>query len=103
LQAERIQPWHFRMWQQVHDPDFLPRAREILSLYEQATRLLAEDIWVICVDAKPRSRPGKALTHRVHPFPTRPCRLPCAISAAECEAHALPFRVQVVWLPTYAS
>jgi hypothetical protein len=52
LQAERIKPWRFRMWQQVHDPQFLPRAREILALYEQAARLLAEDIWVICVDEK---------------------------------------------------
>jgi hypothetical protein len=52
LQAERIKPWRFRMWQQVQDPQFLPRAREILALYEQAARLLAEDIWVICVDEK---------------------------------------------------
>jgi transposase len=173
LHAERIKPWRFRMWQQVHDPQFLPRAREILTLYAQAAQLLAEDIWVICVDEKtsiqarqgidpPRpAMPGSSMQiapryqrkGALHLFAllsvadglvqgccrTRkrfgdwqvffwqcivpealrrgvrdirlildngPTHAPKRLAAwldAECEAHELPFRVQVVWLPKYAS
>jgi transposase len=35
--------------------------------------------------------------------PTHASKRLAAWLDAECEAHALPFRVQVVWLPTYAS
>jgi transposase len=173
LQAERIKPWRFRMWQKVRDPQFLPRAEAILTLYQQAAHLLAEDVWVICVDEKtsiqaregidpPRpSIPGSSM--HIAPRYTRKgalnlfallsvadglvrgccrarkrfgdfqvffwqCIVPEALQRgvreirlildngpthapkrladwldAECETHELPFTVQVVWLPTYAS
>jgi transposase len=52
FQEERIKPWRFRMWQKVHDPNFLPLAKAILTLYEEALALLTEQVWVICVDEK---------------------------------------------------
>lgn len=52
LQAERLKPWRFHLWQHVRDPLFLERAKAVLGLYEQAVELLKAGIWVICVDEK---------------------------------------------------
>lgn len=53
LQAERLRPWRYHFWQKISDPGaFLVRARPVLELYEQATNLLRQGIWVVCVDEK---------------------------------------------------
>jgi hypothetical protein len=53
LQAERLRPWRFRLWQHIQDPAlFLARARPILHLYGQAQALLRQGTWVVCLDEK---------------------------------------------------
>jgi len=53
LAAEQIRPWRYHTWQHIQKPEeFLERARPILHLYEQATSLLAQGIWVVCTDEK---------------------------------------------------
>ncbi len=53
LAAEKIRPWRYRMWQQIHDPPtFLERARPVLQLYAEAHLLLQAGSWVVCVDEK---------------------------------------------------
>jgi len=53
LQAEKIRPWRYRLWQHIHDPSaFLQRARPILQLYGRAHSLLEQGTWVVCVDEK---------------------------------------------------
>jgi DDE superfamily endonuclease len=53
LQAERIRPWRFRLWQHIQNPAaFLERARPVLQLYAQATALLRLGTWVVCADEK---------------------------------------------------
>jgi hypothetical protein len=53
LQAEKIKPWRYHSWQHILDPQaFLERARPVLELYQQAVDLLAQGIWVVCVDEK---------------------------------------------------
>jgi transposase len=53
LAAEQIRPWRYHSWQHIQNPEaFLVRARPVLQLYEQATSLLEQGIWVICVDEK---------------------------------------------------
>ncbi|MFL5697901.1 MAG: IS630 family transposase [Ktedonobacteraceae bacterium] len=53
LTAEQIRPWRFHSWQHIQDPEiFLQRARPVLHLYEQATSLLRQGIWVVCADEK---------------------------------------------------
>jgi hypothetical protein len=40
-------------FQHIQDPEtFLERARPVLQLYEQATTLLQEGVWVVCTDEK---------------------------------------------------
>ena len=53
LTAEQIRPWRFHSWQHIQDPEtFLQRARPVLQLYEHATALLEQGIWVVCADEK---------------------------------------------------
>jgi len=52
LKAERVKPWRYHFWQKVIDPSFLALATPVLRLYEQAKSLLAQGIWVVCVDEK---------------------------------------------------
>jgi len=53
LTAEQIHPWRFHAWQHIQNPEeFLQRARPVLHLYEHATVLLREGIWVVCADEK---------------------------------------------------
>jgi len=53
LQAEQIRPWRFHSWQHIQKPqEFLDRARPVLQLYEHATVLLEQGIWVVCTDEK---------------------------------------------------
>jgi len=53
LTAEQIRPWRFHSWQHIQNPEaFLQRARPVLRLYEQATFLLEQGFWVICIDEK---------------------------------------------------
>lgn len=53
LRAEKIRPWRYRMWQHIHEPvSFLARARPVLQLYAQASTLLREGTWLVCVDEK---------------------------------------------------
>ena len=53
LAAEQIRPWRYHSWQHIQDPEaFLERARPVLQLYEQATVLLEQGIWVVCADEK---------------------------------------------------
>jgi len=53
LAAEQIRPWRYHSWQHIQDPEaFLSRARPVLQLYEQATVLLEQGIWVVCADEK---------------------------------------------------
>lgn len=53
LRAERIRPWRFRMWQHIAEPaTFATRARPVLESYAIARHLLAEGIWLVCVDEK---------------------------------------------------
>jgi hypothetical protein len=53
LQAEKIRPWRYRLWQHIHDPAaFLQRARPVLQLYASAQTLLERGTWVVCVDEK---------------------------------------------------
>ena len=53
LQAEKIRPWRYRMWQLIQDPaSFLAQARPVLQLYAQASALLQAGTWVVCVDEK---------------------------------------------------
>jgi hypothetical protein len=53
LTAEQIRPWRFHSWQHIQNPEtFLQRARPVLRLYEHATALLEQGIWVVCIDEK---------------------------------------------------
>jgi len=53
LSAEQIRPWRYHSWQHIQNPEtFLVRARPVLHLYEHATSLLEQGIWVVCVDEK---------------------------------------------------
>jgi transposase len=53
LTAEQVRPWQFHSWQHIQDPEtFLQRARPVLQLYEHATALLKQGIWVVCADEK---------------------------------------------------
>jgi len=53
LAAEQIRPWRYHSWQHIQKPEeFLVRARPVLHLYEQATSLLKQGIWVVCTDEK---------------------------------------------------
>ncbi len=52
LQAERIKPWRYRLWQHVRDPRFLELAKPVLRLYELAQELYRLGVWVVCVDEK---------------------------------------------------
>lgn len=83
LQAERIRPWRYRMWQHIpHPAAFLERARPVLSLYAQATALLQAGTWVVCAEEKtsiqaraaeqpPRAARGR---HGARPSPRDTCR-----------------------------
>ncbi len=51
--ADKLKPWRYHNWQHIGDPQtFLERARPVLRLYERAVALLAEGIWLVCVDEK---------------------------------------------------
>ncbi len=53
LSAEQLRPWRFHSWQHIQQPEeFLERARPVLQLYEDATALLKQGIWVVCTDEK---------------------------------------------------
>ena len=53
LEVEQIHPWRYHSWQHIQEPEaFLVRARPVLRLYEQATSLLDQGIWVVCTDEK---------------------------------------------------
>jgi transposase len=53
LQAEQIRPWRFHSWQHIQKPqEFLARARPVLQLYEHASTLLEQGIWIVCTDEK---------------------------------------------------
>ncbi len=53
LQAEKIRPWRYRLWQHIHNPAaFLERARPVLQLYASARALLESGTWVVCGDEK---------------------------------------------------
>ena len=53
LAAEQIRPWRYHTWQHIQNPEaFLERARPVLQLYERATALLQQGIWVVCADEK---------------------------------------------------
>jgi hypothetical protein len=53
LAEEQIRPWQYHSWQHIQNPEeFLRRARPVLQLYEQATVLLSQGIWVVCTDEK---------------------------------------------------
>jgi transposase len=53
LAQERLKPWRYHTWQHVLNPQaFLERARPVLTLYQQASALLKELVWVVCVDEK---------------------------------------------------
>ncbi len=53
LAAEQIRPWRYHSWQHIQKPEeFLERARPVLHLYEQATALLEQGVWVVCADEK---------------------------------------------------
>jgi transposase len=53
LKAEHIRPWRYHNWQHLHDLEsFLARARPVLQAYPQAKALLAQGIWLLCMDEK---------------------------------------------------
>jgi hypothetical protein len=53
LAAEQIRPWRYHPWQHIQDAEaFLLRARPVLQVYEHATALLEQGIWVVCTDEK---------------------------------------------------
>jgi hypothetical protein len=53
LQAEKIKPWRYRLWQHILDPlAFMERAGPVLELYQQATALLKVGKWLVCLDEK---------------------------------------------------
>src|SRR2546421_564265 len=53
LADEQIRPWRYHPWQHIQNSErFLERARPVLQLYEQATALLEQGIWVVCTDEK---------------------------------------------------
>lgn len=53
LRADKLQPWRYRLWQHIHDPAaFLERAKPVLQLYANASSLLRQGTWVVCVDEK---------------------------------------------------
>lgn len=63
LAQEKVQPWRYRRWQHINDPEvFLERARPILRLYGQAQTLLRQGTWVVCLDEKTsiQAREGEA-------------------------------------------
>jgi hypothetical protein len=54
LEAEQIRPWRYHPWQHIQDAEAfrISRARPVLHLYEHATALLEQGIWVVCTDEK---------------------------------------------------
>jgi hypothetical protein len=53
LQAEKLRPWRFRLWQHIQNgAAFLERARPVLQVYAQAATLLQAGTWVVCADEK---------------------------------------------------
>ncbi len=53
LAVEQIHPWRYHSWQHISAPEeFLSRARPVLRLYEHATTLLEQGVWVVCTDEK---------------------------------------------------
>jgi hypothetical protein len=75
LQAERLKPWRFHLWQHVRDPLFLERAKAVLALYEQAVELLKAGIWVICVDEKTSLQARQGVDEPVPAGPGSPVQL----------------------------
>ncbi len=68
--ADKLKPWRYHNWQHILDPDrFLERARPVLELYQQATELLKQGIWVVCVDEKTSIQ---ARQRHQSPQPARP-------------------------------
>src|SRR5260370_3596831 len=61
LAAEQIRPWRYHTWQHIQNPEaFLERARPVLQLYERATALLQQGIWVARADEKPSTTTREA-------------------------------------------
>jgi hypothetical protein len=53
LSSDKLKPWRYHNWQHILDPQkFLERARPVLEIYAQATALLRNGIWAVCVDEK---------------------------------------------------
>lgn len=53
LRADKLQPWRYRLWQHIHErAAFLERAKPVLQLYANASSLLRQGTWVVCVDEK---------------------------------------------------
>ena len=75
LQAERLKPWRYHLWQHSRDPHFLPRAKAVLQLYEQAVELLKAGIWVICVDEKTSLQARQGLDEPLPACPGSPLQV----------------------------
>lgn len=75
LQAERLKPWRFHVWQHIRDPLFLERARAVLPLYEQAVELLKRGIWVLCVDEKTSLQARQGIDHPLPAWPGSPAHV----------------------------
>lgn len=53
LSSDKLKPWRYHNWQHILDAQkFLERARPVLEIYAQATELLRNGIWAVCVDEK---------------------------------------------------
>ena len=73
LEAEQIHPWRYHSWQHIQEPEaFRVRARPVLRLYEQATSLLEQGIWVVCTDEKTRVLRARGRTSSPSSHPSAP-------------------------------
>jgi len=53
LSSDKLKPWRYHNWQHILDPQkFLERARPVLEIDAQASELLRNGIWAVCVDKK---------------------------------------------------
>lgn len=52
LDADKLKPWQYHLWQKSTDPMFVQKATPVLDLYEKAPELAEQGEAVVCMDEK---------------------------------------------------
>lgn len=77
LQQDKINPWHYRMWQKSTDPRFVEKAAPVLECYEHAPELAQQGEVTACVDEK------TSIQARKRPDETKPAASEQPVRVAE--------------------